>query len=343
MDKYILSICIPSYNRPNELFRLLKSIPKSTYKDIEVVICEDYSPKRKEISRVVGDFDFLNPDLKIRFFENEINLGYDLNLKELIKKANGEFIMYMGDDDTFKSENVPDYLNFLKQNLEVGYILRRYSIIHINNKKEDFRYFNTDKFFNPGIESMLVMIRRSVFISGFCFKRVYVKDFFNTDYFAGTLLYQLFLCSELCINFKSAYCDIPITVMNESHRGIPEFGNSSSEKDLYKPGTITIQNSINFVKSFLKITGYIDKKYKIDSTSPFLTSFSKYSYPILSIQREKGIKVFINYKRELLKNIPLNKTFHFYLYYYSLIILGKKMSDYIIILLKNKIGYTPNL
>ena len=86
MDKYILSICIPSYNRPNELLRLLKSIPKSTYKDIEVVICEDYSPKRKEISRVVGDFDFLKPDLKIRYFENETNLGYDLNLKELIKR-----------------------------------------------------------------------------------------------------------------------------------------------------------------------------------------------------------------------------------------------------------------
>ena len=59
--------------------------------------------------------------------------------------------MYMGDDDTFKSENVPDYLNFLNQNLEVGYILRRYSIIHINNKKEDFRYLTRINFSTPGL------------------------------------------------------------------------------------------------------------------------------------------------------------------------------------------------
>ena len=37
--------------------------------------------------------------------------------------------------------------------------------------------------------------------------------------------------------------------MNEKQRGIPEFGNSTSEKELYKPGEISIQNSINFVKS----------------------------------------------------------------------------------------------
>ena len=343
MKSTFLSICIPSYNRPNELIRLLSSLPKDVYNDIEVVISEDKSPKRSEINIAVQKFKLSNPDLKIIYSENEINLGYDLNLKELIKKACGEFIMFMGDDDTFIKTNLSKYIDFLKDNTELGYILRRYSIIDSKNKRENFRYFNSNKFYNSGLDSMLVMLRRSVFISGFCFKREYVLNFFDTDYFAGTLLYQLFLCAEICLNHKSAYCDIHITEMNENQRGIPEFGNSNSEKELYNPGTITIQNSINFVKSFLVITRFIDDKYKVDSTSKFLLNFSKYSYPVLSIQRDKGIKEFTRYKEELLKEIPLNKSLHFYIYYYSLLILGKKISDSMIIFLKNKIGYTPDL
>ena len=343
MKSTFLSICIPSYNRPIELIRLLRSLPKDVYNDIEVVISEDKSPKRNDINIAVQEFKLSNPDLKIFYSENEINLGYDLNLKELIKKASGQFIMFMGDDDTFIKRNLLKYINFLKDNTDVGYILRRYTIIDSNHKKENFRYFNSNKFFNSGLDSMLVMLRRSVFISGFCFKRVYVKDFFDTDYFAGTLLYQLFLCAELCLNHKSAYCDIHITEMNENQRGIPEFGNSNSEKELYNPGKISIQNSINFVKSFLVITRYIDEKYKVESTSKFLLNFSKYSYPVLSIQRDKGIKKFVRYKKELLEEIPLNKSMHFYIYYYSLLILGKKTSDSIIIFLKNILGYTPDL
>ena len=51
----ILSICIPCYNRPEKLCILLNSI--DCFKDeIEIVICEDNSPKRKEIRNIVKTF-----------------------------------------------------------------------------------------------------------------------------------------------------------------------------------------------------------------------------------------------------------------------------------------------
>lgn len=50
----ILSICITSYNRPNELYRCLKSIDVSNISDIEVVISEDKSPKREEIRTFIN-------------------------------------------------------------------------------------------------------------------------------------------------------------------------------------------------------------------------------------------------------------------------------------------------
>ena len=52
MHSPFLSICIPSYNRPNELCNLLASIDCNPT-DVEVVICEDLAPKRADVRAVV--------------------------------------------------------------------------------------------------------------------------------------------------------------------------------------------------------------------------------------------------------------------------------------------------
>lgn len=44
--KTTISICIPSYNRPQELARLLDSIDSNYSENVEVLICEDKSPKK---------------------------------------------------------------------------------------------------------------------------------------------------------------------------------------------------------------------------------------------------------------------------------------------------------
>ena len=45
--KPIVSICIPSFNRPDQLIELLRSVDCNPTK-IEIIICEDYSQKRKK-------------------------------------------------------------------------------------------------------------------------------------------------------------------------------------------------------------------------------------------------------------------------------------------------------
>ena len=36
---------------------------------------------------------------KLRYFENEENLGYDGNIRNLVNRAEGEFCFFMGNDD----------------------------------------------------------------------------------------------------------------------------------------------------------------------------------------------------------------------------------------------------
>lgn len=47
--RILLSICIPSYNRPEEIYRLLQSIDLQESDKIEIVICEDHAPKREAV------------------------------------------------------------------------------------------------------------------------------------------------------------------------------------------------------------------------------------------------------------------------------------------------------
>lgn len=69
---------------------------------------------------------------------------------------------------------------------------------------------------------------------------------------------------------------------------------------------------------------------------------SKYSYPVLAIQRNKGRKQFKMYARELAK-LGFNKSIYFYIYYWSLFLFGTRFNDTMIRTLKKIIGRRPKL
>ena len=199
--------------------------------------------------------------------------------------------------------------------------------------------FDSDKFFIKGEDTYIELFRKSVFISGFTINRNYIGNLLIDD-FDGTLLFQLYLLAEVSLKYECAYFDTPLTQAKEE--GVPFFGNSEAEKDLYTPGTITVQNSINFLNGFFKITKFIDNKYTLNSTNKIKTDMSKYFYPSLAIQREKGLKEFLRYVKELNK-IGFNCTVYYYIYIVALIILGKNICDSTIVYLKKLLGKTPKL
>src|ERR1700756_2092757 len=92
------SICIPAYNRAKFLGPLLDSIFVQDYKDFNIVICEDQSRERGEIAAIVQGYADRYPGV-FHYFENERNLGYDANIRNLVEKATGEYCFFMGNDD----------------------------------------------------------------------------------------------------------------------------------------------------------------------------------------------------------------------------------------------------
>lgn len=334
----LLSICIPSYNRPEEIYRLLQSIDIQESDKVEIVICEDHAPKREAVRDKVHLFKE-QTGYCVLYIENTVNLGYDKNLRECIKNANGRWIMFMGDDDVIVPGTMDKYMKFLSENDDVGYVLRSYRTLHDDGSIEQFKYYEDTCFFPAGMKTYVELFRKSVFISGFTFKREYALENM-TDRFDGSLLYQLYILAEICMKHPAAYYGIPITQSVDG--GYPYFGTSETEKALYTPGYATVENSVNFMKNFFVITDFMDHKYDIHSTEWVKRDISKYAYPVLSIQRKRGRKEFADYHRRL-KKLGLANTLYYYLYYWGLYLLNERMCDKIIRSIKRILGKTPKL
>ena len=337
--KPYLSICIPSYNRPAELERLLRSIDSRKHADeIEIVITEDKAPKRDAVRAAVERFREDSP-YRVIYHENTDNLGYDHNIRHVAELANGTWAMFLGDDDLFLPGALDPYIDFLKSHPECGYVLRRYRTIYSDGKTEEFRYDDHDFFFEAGEDAYVELFRRSVFISGFCFRKECFTDYSCADY-DGTLLFQLYIEAQICLHYPSAYCDIPITECIEG--GTPYFGRSAAEQGKYTSGSNPASNSLNFMKQVRVLTDSIDAKNGIHCTQRIMDSYSKYSYGFLLSQRDTGMKVYRYYAKEL-KKLGFAGSGYFYLYYWMLLIFGTRGSRNIIRFLKRVNGKTPKL
>jgi abequosyltransferase len=335
-----VSICILSYNRPETLLRLLRTIDTTRAQEIEVIVCEDSSPRQQEIRKVVTDFR-ANQPYPVNYSENEKNLGYDRTFCELVKRASGNWLVFMGDDDEFVPGAIDKVLSFLEKNAELGYVLKSHNLIHDDQIKERFRYFGNSKFFDAGVGTYVELFRKSVFIAGFTIRREYVVPYL-TDRFDGTMLIQLYLMAEVALKHPTAYFDEPFTQQYASHKHNQGDVMFDREKNIFVPRRPTLDISLNFLKSFSLITEYIDKKYNLNSTGLIKKDMSKYFYHSLSVHRDAGLTFFFNYVRELNK-IGFNSSLYYYVYVILLTVLGKRTCDWGIRSIKKILGRTPRL
>lgn len=335
-----ISVCIPAYNRVEVLPALLDSIFSQNFDNYEIVICEDKSPQRTEISKIVEKYKKLKPGF-IRYFENSQNLGYDANLRNLIKKAHGEYCFFMGNDDLMCEDALEKVALAVNRYKNVGVLLRSYAAFDgtPDNIVQTFRYFDRELFFPAGEKTISTIYRRSVVIPGMVLHRKSALDC-ATDYFDGTLLYQLYLVATILISKNAVY--LPDILVLYRNGGIPDFGNSKAEKGLFLPKEQTPESSVHFMQGMLKIAKYVEDKNDLLIFKPILRDIANYSYPILAIQANRRFIVFLKYWFSLAR-LGLGRYLLFHIWFLSILILSTKRVDYIICLIKSRVGHTPSL
>ena len=111
----MLSIGVPTYNRPKNLLRAIKSVQQQTFQNWELIISDDKSNGIENIDYLT---ELLNSDNRIRVFFQTENIGVKENYFFVLKKAKGEYFTWLSDDDYYHSD---DYLQALMHEITEGY------------------------------------------------------------------------------------------------------------------------------------------------------------------------------------------------------------------------------
>ena len=229
----LISVCIPSFNRPEFIGDLLDTIITQSCEDFEIVICEDNSPKTIEIEEVVKKYFNMRHNIDVRFIRNPETLGYDGNFRKLIDISKGQYCVFMGDDDLM-CENALLRISQVIENNKPGVIIRSWATANRETKelREVFRYFDGDRLFSSGEDSIVTLFRRSVAIAGFTVNREKALKY-SSDRFDGTLLYQLYLTGMILSETHGYYISNLIAIMRKNSNQSPThfFGTAKAEKN----------------------------------------------------------------------------------------------------------------
>ncbi|MCM0605483.1 MAG: glycosyltransferase family 2 protein [Xanthomonadaceae bacterium] len=339
--KPLISVCIPAYNRTEFLGPLLDSIVAQDYHDYEIVICEDGSPKRAEIKVIVDQYMKRFPNLSFRYFENPKNYGYDKNLRELLIRSQGEYCLFMGNDDLLAPHALQVISSGVKRHKDIGVVMRSYASFDgtTDNIVQTYRYFDQERFFPASVETSTTFFRRCVVIPGLTLHRESALKH-TTEQFDGTLLYQLHLVLRILLEKNGLFLPEIVTLYRTG--GTPDFGNSESEKGKFTPTEQTPESSLHFVEGMIRIARVGEKETGAPCFKPIFRDIANYSYPILSIQSKRSLGTFLNYGFTLAR-MGFWKNHYFWAYFLSLLILGESRMNALIVFIKKRLGYTPTL
>ena len=103
----LLSVCIPTYNQPKALERLLRVVLSQKSPEVEILIRDDSSNNESE-NIVRG----LNSDGALRYFRGKKE-GLDVAILFLTREARGRYVWWFG-DDLMTERAIGKVLDFLK-------------------------------------------------------------------------------------------------------------------------------------------------------------------------------------------------------------------------------------
>ncbi len=178
-----VSVCIPAYNHEKYIHECITSILSQDYKELEVVITDDFSTD--------GTVDAILPFVgdAVRLLRHEKNYGPAAAANNSIRNSRGDFICYFNSDDAFLPSKVSKQRKVLHENPDIGAVFSFVEYMNDesqtvpgptlkgNRPRESWlrQFFYEDNF----LAAPTVMVRRSILdkIGLFDHRLLQVQDF----------------------------------------------------------------------------------------------------------------------------------------------------------------------
>lgn len=108
MNLPLVSVGIPTYNRPKKLAKTLHCLVNQSYKNLEIIVSDNASTD-PEVEKTVLKYCH---DARVKYIKQPQNLGAESNFGFVLDDALGDYFMWAADDDEFDAE-------FIEKSLKV--------------------------------------------------------------------------------------------------------------------------------------------------------------------------------------------------------------------------------
>ena len=191
-DRILISFCIPTYNRAELVRRSVMNILEIDSAQIEVVVVDNDSPDGTENAvRSIGDD-------RISYYRNPTNIGGVLNLIQTIKRAKGEWLFFLSDEDTVNVKNMEGVIEFLSTGdySEIAVLMG-----NVRNSDGSYYFKYDDKKFLKGDESVTKIGFSHHYMSGLMINKKFINAQQLDDYTLSDGIYpHTNIYTRACIN-----------------------------------------------------------------------------------------------------------------------------------------------
>ncbi len=106
----LVSVIIPTYNRPTTLVNAINSVLRQTYKNFEIIVVNDAGVNIESI------LTSLNTNRNIIYVRHNVNRGRSAARNTGINLSRGEYVAYLEDDDVYFPHHIETLLTHLTNN-----------------------------------------------------------------------------------------------------------------------------------------------------------------------------------------------------------------------------------
>lgn len=210
--KYDLCFCIPTYNRCQQVTRLVKSILSCSDQRISIVVLDNGSTD--DTMTLLNNIN----DERLSVMTNGENKGALYNMINVLAKSNGRFSIYSTDQDHVDPELIPDFIRFISSRKKT--VCGGYCLFPHDKKSE-----SEGVYYAKGIDALKCLAYLGRHPSGY---------FFNTDFLKDTEILTKYSDYEFVDLFplEFVFADISLRgdgVVYQKHLFSPEMSGSISK------------------------------------------------------------------------------------------------------------------
>jgi glycosyltransferase involved in cell wall biosynthesis len=279
MNDLKFSILIPTYNGAELIGETLRSILSQSFRNFEIIVQDDASSDNTiEVIKKIND-----PRIKI--FQNEKNLGYSKNLDALSKRAAGDILYLMGQDDILGKGALEDTREAFGLSDDIGAVARPYFWFDekITKPVRATRQLNPEKNeivrISDDFERIVLAIDVAGQLSGLALKKKYLDTPFHEDIFPCHVYPFAAILKKHPIVFLKDY-NLAVRIRSSQCRSISSIYDKSPIQSW-----VDFANNIFPGKEFQNFRRYFIKKYVAKNYVGLvqIRNYAKYKYLLREI------------------------------------------------------------